>query len=220
MTYQDDIFQQRERLLLNTALSLFRTHGWESVTVAQVAAAAGIGKGTVYRHFASKEGIYARIALDFSSDCLARYCAVPLGDSPLGAMRRTIRLAFDVLSENPMEVQLCQHCERPEFQERLDDSVRQAFCDLDRDYKELFNQLLDAAVQAREISPKPVEPLYWGVDAAFQGVMAHVAAGGFGGRYHELSRDHYFDYVADFIMSGIIGSPAIGRTGVQGEDAS
>ncbi|TVP60151.1 MAG: TetR/AcrR family transcriptional regulator [Halomonadaceae bacterium] len=208
MSYQDETFQRREQLLLDTALTLFRDHGWESVTVAQVAAAAGIGKGTVYRHFSSKESIYARIVLDFTGVCLQRYRQEPLDGQPLQAMRRIIRLAFDLLNDNPMEVQLCLHCERPEFQERLEPGARQAFCDLERQYQSLFNQILEAAVVAGEIAPRPMEPLYWGVDATFQGVMAHIAGGGFGARHPAVSRQNYFDHVADFIISGIIGPVA------------
>lgn len=208
MSYQDEAFQQRERLLLDTALTLFRNYGWESVTVAQVAATAGIGKGTVYRHFPSKEAIYARIVLDFSRCCLKRYQQEPVEDKPLAAMRRIIRLAFDLLSDNPMEVQLCMYCERSEFRERLTEETRQAFWELEQAYQQLFSRMLEAAVAAGEIEPRPMEPLYWGLDATFQGVMAHVAGGGFGPRHQEVSRQRYFDHVADFIMSGIIG-PAV-----------
>lgn len=214
MSYQDETFQRRERLLLDTALTLFREQGWESVTVAQVAAAAGIGKGTVYRHFSSKDGIYARIVLDFTRACLLRYRQEPLAEQPLKTMRRIIRLAFDLLNENPMAVQLCLHCERPEFQERLSENTRQEFCDLQRHYQQLFNQILEAAVAAGDIAPRPMEPLYWGVDATFQGVMARIAAGGIGARHPVVSRQTYFDQVADFILSGITGPvapPGAGR---------
>ncbi|MDX1588348.1 MAG: TetR/AcrR family transcriptional regulator [Oleiphilaceae bacterium] len=217
MGYQNDAFQHREQRILDTALKLFRDHGWESVTVAQMAARAGIGKGTVYRHFASKEAVYARIVLDFSRRCLSRYRQEPIGSRPLEAMRRIIRLAFDLLSDNPMEVQLCMHCERMEFQERLTEETRQAFRELELAYQRLFSRMLEAAVAAGEIAPRPMEPLYWGLDATFQGVMAHVAGGGFGPRHQDVSRERYFDHVADFIMSGIIG-PGVFREGVGEEE--
>lgn len=209
MRYQNESFRHRERLLLDTALQRFKRDGWESVTVAELAAAAGIAKGTVYKHFPSKEAIYAQLVLEFSRSCLERYLAVPVGPRPLETMRELILLAFNIMREHPVEVQLSLHCERPEFQQRLEPELREAFQLLDQQYNELFNNLLDQAVAAGEIPRKPSDPLYWGVDTMFQGVMARIAAGGFGEWREPVNLDAYFHHVADFIIAGIHGaSPA------------
>lgn len=44
-------------LLLETAARLFAEQGVEAVSMSAVAAAAGVGKGTLYRHFPSKEAL-------------------------------------------------------------------------------------------------------------------------------------------------------------------
>jgi AcrR family transcriptional regulator len=48
----------REKIL-RSAMDLFGQNGFERVSVNEVAAQAGVGKGSVYRQFASKEQLYA-----------------------------------------------------------------------------------------------------------------------------------------------------------------
>lgn len=45
---------KNRQLLLDTAAHLFKTHGVDAVTMSGVAEAAGVGKGTLYRHFSGK----------------------------------------------------------------------------------------------------------------------------------------------------------------------
>ncbi|WP_166258491.1 TetR/AcrR family transcriptional regulator [Marinobacter salicampi] len=212
MGYQDEVFRKREQTLLATALKLFQKHGWEQVTVAQVADAAGIGKGTVYKHFATKDEIYARLALDFSQRCLEAYRRQGIGDQALASMRAVIRLSFDLMHQHPTEVQLSLHCERPEFQERLGPRFQSRFAELEVGYTRLFNELLEAAVARGEIPQVPIESVFWGIEAGFHGVMARVAAGGFGHWSTTPDMARYFDHVADFMIAGLLGASAIGAT--------
>lgn len=45
--------------LARTAAALFETHGYEAVTMEQIAAAADVAKGTLYNHFPVKEAVLA-----------------------------------------------------------------------------------------------------------------------------------------------------------------
>src|SRR5512145_2464520 len=47
---------QRERIL-SAAFELFSGHGFEDVTMAEVARAAGVARATVFNHFGSKQGL-------------------------------------------------------------------------------------------------------------------------------------------------------------------
>ncbi len=55
----------REQRIVDTALHLLLRQGVDQVTVAAIASAAGIGKGTVYKHFECKAEIMLRIVLDY-----------------------------------------------------------------------------------------------------------------------------------------------------------
>lgn len=61
-------FLAREKLIVETALRLLICAGVDRVTVAEIASAAGIGKGTVYKHFQSKAEIMMRIIRDYESN--------------------------------------------------------------------------------------------------------------------------------------------------------
>lgn len=54
----DDLKEVRRAAILKAALSLFRKVPFESITVAAVAAEAGIAKGTVYLYFATREALF------------------------------------------------------------------------------------------------------------------------------------------------------------------
>ncbi|MBT2228496.1 helix-turn-helix domain-containing protein [Nonomuraea sp. NEAU-A123] len=61
---------RNRRLLLDAAAAEFAEHGMD-VSVAQIAVRAGIGKGTVFRHFATKEQLITAIFADQLDDLAA-----------------------------------------------------------------------------------------------------------------------------------------------------
>lgn len=90
--------QQTAELLVNTAFELFATHGYEQVTMEQIAAAADVAKGTLYNHFPIKEALVqhrfqAELA-DAMSELLAEFASLPRCSDRLRAfMRATTRFS-------------------------------------------------------------------------------------------------------------------------------
>lgn len=60
-------FLAREQRIVDKALDCLLRDGIDQVTVAAIAEEAGIGKGTVYKHFQSKSEILARILIDYEN---------------------------------------------------------------------------------------------------------------------------------------------------------
>jgi TetR/AcrR family transcriptional repressor of mexJK operon len=54
---------RKHREILDAALNAFLTKGYDRATMDDIAAAAGVSKQTVYKHFADKERLFAEIVL-------------------------------------------------------------------------------------------------------------------------------------------------------------
>ena len=67
--------------ILTSAIRLFTERGFQQTTVEQIAAAADIGKGTIYNYFPAKEDILGAFLADREQDLAAH--AAPLAQSPL-----------------------------------------------------------------------------------------------------------------------------------------
>ena len=58
-------FRRREQEILDAALELFLEQGEDRVTVEMIADRVGIGKGTIYKHFETKNEIYLLLMLRY-----------------------------------------------------------------------------------------------------------------------------------------------------------
>ncbi len=61
-------FRQRERQILDAAQELFLEQGEDRVTVEMIAEHVGIGKGTIYKHFETKNEIYLLLMIRYEED--------------------------------------------------------------------------------------------------------------------------------------------------------
>ena len=61
-------FRQRGELILRCAEKLFLEKGEDKVTVEMIAEEAGIGKGTIYKHFESKDEIYLQLMIRYDDE--------------------------------------------------------------------------------------------------------------------------------------------------------
>ncbi len=83
------------RRLSETAVGLFLEHGFERVTVADVAAATGVSKPTLFRYFPAKEDLVLHRLADHEGEAGTVVAGRPPGCSPLAALRRHFLAGLD-----------------------------------------------------------------------------------------------------------------------------
>lgn len=65
--------EQRKVMILDAALEAFAAYGYETCNVDAIAELAGIGKGTIYRHFPSKLELFAAVVERGHNELLKRF---------------------------------------------------------------------------------------------------------------------------------------------------
>ncbi len=81
--------------IADTAISLFLTHGFDQVSVADIAAAAEVSKPTLFRYFAAKEDLVLHRFADHQGEAARVVRERPSGMSPLTALHRHLRAGLD-----------------------------------------------------------------------------------------------------------------------------
>ncbi len=109
---------EREDALLAAATTIFAEHGFRQTDVQWVADALGVGKGTVYRRFASKEALFLA-AVDRGMRHLIAGINEGLEgiDDPIAIIAESVRLYLAFFDAHPEVLELIIQ-ERAEFKDR------------------------------------------------------------------------------------------------------
>jgi AcrR family transcriptional regulator len=84
-------FRQREQAILDCALQLFIEHGEDKVTVEMIADKVGIGKGTIYKHFETKNEIYLLLMIRYEEELADLFRRIGPLDDKEALMREYFR---------------------------------------------------------------------------------------------------------------------------------
>jgi len=163
---------ERCRAVLDGAVRGFARKGYRMTDVQVIADAAGVGKGTVYRHFGTKRELFTAAVNAAIEDLRARIePKVADMDDPVAAMETVVRSCLAYYAANPDAAELIIH-ERsefgdepgltylawrrrygPRFAERVREAQRLGLArDVDpRAAAEFVNDLLFGAILARKI---------------------------------------------------------------------
>lgn len=196
-------FQRREQDILSAALELCSTPAWESVTVEQIAERAEVGKGTVYKHFSTKDELLFRLMMVFYQGLLRALREDSFQGSPLQRLRYAVERALRYHMEHSDYRYVVEYCERIDFKERADPTWRGDFLELDRAFQAWGAPIIEAGMATGEFRRQPIERVMIGLHACFKGAVAMIWA----------SRDWcplgdeetVVAVVTDFMMAGLRG---------------
>ncbi|MDH5751785.1 MAG: TetR/AcrR family transcriptional regulator [Deltaproteobacteria bacterium] len=103
-------FRQREQSILQAALGLVGSTPWAEITIDRIAEQAEIGKGTVYKHFRSKEEILAKLRVGCSLELLEKLKQVDPALGPIPRLKESIKIHLRTIYEDSRQFSLWQQC--------------------------------------------------------------------------------------------------------------
>ncbi|MEV4407299.1 TetR/AcrR family transcriptional regulator [Actinoplanes sp. NPDC049598] len=98
MGLREEKKERTRRQIADTAWVLFADRGFEQVTVAEVAAEAGVSEATVFNYFASKEDLFFERLDRYGLSLVDGVASRPAAESPLAAFRRLLLTSGGLLA--------------------------------------------------------------------------------------------------------------------------
>ena len=197
-------FLRREQEILDAAMRLFSRDDWQAVTIEEIAQASEIGKGTIYKHFPSKEDIYARFALVFNRKLLDRLRTVDTSQDTLMQLRSIIRAFWEFHLSSPEYHHLVQYCGREDFRRTVSEETRAEILELDQEFNILIAALVQAGIE-EGVFPrnKPLPLLLFGAQAALFGAVRMAGGGCAQLMGTETTSEEFLEELTEFIVTGL-----------------
>ena len=195
-------FKRREGEILDAALRLLEGDDWLSVTIEQIAEGAEVGKGTVYKHFASKDELYAQLSLDHCSDHLESLRGVDPTLPLEQRLRAMVQVYWDVHSRPGICHHVVEYCEADAFRRGLPDDLRLQFEESESEIYERIFTTIQEGIEAGLFPSGAVPPLAMMARATLDGMIRLIRSG-------VISTDdehEQLEAVTRFIMAGLAGS--------------
>jgi AcrR family transcriptional regulator len=161
--------ERRERSLLDAAVALLDRDDWQAVTVEAIAERAEYAKGTVYRHFASKDDMLARLAADWTAGTCEALEALD-ADRPFEAvLRDMVAVAWRRATGDRVHARLLARIGQADFRRGLSAEALRQLDDSNARLLGLFAGTIDWGVAEGAIPRAPLEPRLFVVVALLRG---------------------------------------------------
>ncbi|WP_013322619.1 TetR/AcrR family transcriptional regulator [Gloeothece verrucosa] len=149
--------------ILTAALRLFASKGFEGTTTKDLATAAGVAEGTLFRHFTNKKAILIEIAtkgwVDILTDLLTELSEMGSYKAVAQVMRRRMLRVRE--NSNLLRVCFIEAQFHPELRERIQSEVIAKMTDVAEAF---FQTAMDRGIY-RQMNPKIVAQVFLGMFA-------------------------------------------------------
>lgn len=208
-------FSRREREILDAAFELFARDDWQAVTVEEIADRAEIGKGTVYKHFASKDEIYARLAAEFQAQAVEKLEAIDGALPVLQRLRMIIAVFWEQHRDSSRYQHLVQYCDREDFRKSLSEEARQELVELDERLQAAIGRVLTDGIEQGILPRKTPQQLVFGPMAALTGASRMM----WGGCAADLPPE-FLTEITNFILAGMLYQEWLAEEGLGVDEAT
>lgn len=198
-------FRRREREILDAALPLLSGADWLTVTVEQIAEAAEVGKGTVYKHFDSKEEIYGRLALDFHRGVLQELREIDPALSVVDRLRAMVKVFWEQYWTRREYQAVVEYTARENFRRGMSARLKQAYDEFNEEQQTLYASVLEEGMKQGIFRRQPLEQAFLGPQAMINGLILMIWSGCFETRPAE----RFIEDMTDFMLAGMIYQDAV-----------
>ena len=197
-------FQRREQEILAAALGLAGGEDWPAVTIDQIAEKAEIGKGTVYKHFRSKDEVCARLVTDHMQALVDKLRGIDPAQDYVPRVKTVLKTIWRHDLQRPELLNMSQYCEFSEHSLNLSEDVADGFSGVKEEFKRYLTAMVEEGI-ARGIIP--AQPLNYLLAAGWATSLGAIRLIGEGVHFPELTADEDFlDYLADYTVKGLMNA--------------
>ncbi|MCP4296620.1 MAG: TetR/AcrR family transcriptional regulator, partial [Proteobacteria bacterium] len=170
-------FNRREEDIIQAAFNLFAEHGIEFVTIDMIAEEAEVGKGTIYKHFSSKNDIFAVLIVRQGQELLELLESVPWDAPVLAQIKKTMRVFWDMHIKDMRKFAVYRKCDQLLLMDDMAPEVLIKFEKQSNLKNEFIRSLIQKAIDEQIFKDESVDNLVAAAVGLFSGVFDSILAG-------------------------------------------
>ncbi len=170
-------FKRREEDIIQAAFDLFAEYGIEFVTIDMIAEKAEVGKGTIYKHFASKNDIFAVLIIRQGHELLELLNSVPWDAPVLVQMKKAIRVFWDMHIQDIRKFAVYRKCDQLLLMDDMAPEILIQFEKQSNMKNEFIRALIQRAVDEQIFKEEAIDNFVAAAVGLFQGVLDFILMG-------------------------------------------
>jgi AcrR family transcriptional regulator len=170
-------FKRREEDILQAAYDLFSEKGIESVTIEMIAEKAEVGKGTIYKHFSSKNEIFGCLIIGQSKEVLEIFSKIDQNAPLMVQINQLLRLFWEFVTNDMRKYAVYRKCDHLLLTENMSPEVLFEFTKANNRKNNKIRTLIQKGIKEQIFKDEPADNLVSAAVGLFTGVYDLMLAG-------------------------------------------